>query len=74
LDGFEVAPGNQQAMAGKQRTMVEKRNGVLVLEDPETVVLAGNFTESAVFVEWVGWCAHMRLEIDVVKEEVIRPA
>jgi hypothetical protein len=58
LDGFKVIPGNKQAVAGKQGAMVQEGDRVLVLKNAGAVVIAHDFAEGAVFVEFGGFSAH----------------
>ena len=60
LDGFEVALGDKQAVAWKQRPMVEEGNCVLIFKNAKTVVMAHNFAEGAVFIEGGNLRAHLQ--------------
>src|SRR6266446_541742 len=74
LDGFEVAAGDKQAVAGKQGPMVKKSDGVLVLENAKYVFIAHNFAEGAARVKDAGLQAHVPPEPNALHEERVRPA
>jgi hypothetical protein len=62
LDGFEVASRNKQAVTREQGPMIEKGNGVLILENAKAFVIALNFAEGAVRVKVAGLLAHVQSE------------
>jgi len=74
LDRFKMVFGNKEAVTGKQRTMVQEGDGVLILENARAVVIAHNFAKGAVFVECSGVGTHVRLRVVALQEERIRPA
>src|SRR4029077_4748047 len=54
--------------------MVEKAQGVLVLENAKTVVMMRNFAEGAVWVKDAGLLAHVRSGPITLQEKRVRPA
>ena len=59
LDRFKVTPGDKQAVAGKQGAMVEEGDSVFIRENTGPVIIAHDFAEGAVFVEFGGISAHV---------------
>jgi hypothetical protein len=53
-----MALRDQQAMSGKQRSMVQKCNRLLIFKNTKTVVRTNHLAEGATFVERVGGNAH----------------
>jgi hypothetical protein len=50
----------QQAMAGKQRSMIQERNRLLIFKNAKTVVRTNHLAEGTTFVERVGGNTHGR--------------
>ena len=69
LDRFKVIPGDNEAVAGKQGAMVQEGDGVRVLENAGAVVVAHDFAEGAVFIEFGGFSAHLHWRVITSQED-----